>query len=405
MISFEQAQNIVRGCKLPQTETIVSLMSCLGRRLSRDIHATEDLPAFDNSAMDGWAVRSRDLQGATQQQPVRLAVQGEIAAGDCRPWTLESGKALRIFTGAPMPKNSDAVIMQEEVQDEGAGGNAAVFARPARAGENVRKAGEDMRKSALLLRQGTKIGSGQIGVLAALGIHEVPVLALPRVAHVATGSELVAYWQTPKAGQIRDSVGPMLRSALQGIGLDMQSMGIVPDDAEALATAVGKALAFDVCLITGGVSVGKYDGVREMLQQAGVETLFWKVDMKPGKPIYFGRRKDTLVFGLPGNPLSSLVGFEFFVKPLLLRWIGEPLDAIEPRPMVLESDWTAHGARKTHVLTVTHTRQGVKPLTPQGSHRIGQLAKANGLAIVSELKKVLRAGEIVPVLDLQAQHA
>ncbi len=404
MISFEQAQTIIRQCGLPQAETMVSLMSCLGRRLSRDVHAPEDLPAFDNSAMDGWAVRGGDLQRATDSQPMRLVVQGEIAAGDCRPWVLERGKTLRIFTGAPMPKNADAVIMQEEVQEENVGGSA-IFARPARTGENVRKAGEDMRKSALLLRQGTKIGAGQIGVLAALGMHEVPVLALPRVAHVATGSELVAYWQTPKAGQIRDSVGPMLRSALQGLGLDMQSMGIVPDNAEALAKAVDKALAFDVCLITGGVSVGKYDGVREILQQAGVETLFWKVDMKPGKPIYFGRRKDTLVFGLPGNPLSALVGFEFFVKPLLLRWIGEPLGGIKPRPMVLESDLTAHGARKTHVLTVTHTSKSVKPLAPQGSHRIGQLAKANGLAIVSELKKVLRAGEMVPVHDLQAQHA
>ena len=388
MISFKEARHIVHTVETPTREKILPIMNALGHRLFRSVRAPESLPSFDNSAMDGWALRSVDLPGT-------LAVQGEIAAGDCKRRRLEQGKTLRIFTGAPIPEGAEAVIAQEEVQEIR---GAAVFLRAARPGENIRKAGEDVRRGDMLLQKNHKIGPGQISLLAAMGITQVPVQASPRVAHMATGSELLPFDRKTKSGQIRDSVSPLLESSLRVSGLPLTSLGIVRDEETAVEEAIGRLLTFDIAIITGGVSVGKYDGVRSALAKAGVQTLFWKVDMKPGKPLYFGRRKDTFIFGLPGNPLSSLVGFEFFVKPLIARWMGDCVASQKTRyAMPLKKTVAVHGQRKTHLVTVTLDGKNAVVLTPQGSHRIGQLATAQGLAILSGNKKHYASGLSVPV--------
>ena len=403
MISFKQALRIVHGAQIPSCCIELPLRKALGHRLFQAVRATESLPSFDNSAMDGWAVRYADLMEAGEKSPKGLTVQGEIAAGDCSRQRLEAGKTLRIFTGAPIPQGAQAVIAQEEVEESP---GMAFFRRVPRTDENIRKAGEDVRCTDVLLQKNSKIGPGQIALLAALGIADVPVFAPPRVAHLATGSELVPFEQGIKSGQIRDSVSPLLEASLRLLGLPMHSAGIVQDDQAVLEDAIGKVLAFDIVLITGGVSVGKYDGVRTALAKAGVETLFWKVDMKPGKPIYFGRCKNTFVFGLPGNPLSALVGFEFFVKPLVERWMGETkVLRKRSQEISLRKTFAVHSPRKTHLVTVAIRGDKATALTPQGSHRIGQLASTNGLAILSGGKKNYEAGALVPVHTLEVARA
>ncbi len=394
MISYQEALKIIREVSVFPKIKVMPLPETLGLRLADDVRAPEALPAFANSAMDGWAVRVEDLANATRQSPQNLCIQGEISAGDAKPWVLEPQKTLRIFTGAVVPKGATAVIAQEEVQESQ---GMATFMRMPKLGENIRLAGEDVRKGETLLKKDSRLGPGQIGVLAALGVRNVRVHALPRVGHLATGSELVAFDQNPCRGQIRDCVGPLLQARLKEMGMAMHSLGIVRDEQQELEATVGKVLENDVAILTGGVSVGKYDGVREALARWNVETLFWKVDMKPGKPIYFGKRGKTFVFGLPGNPLSALVGFELFVRPLLKRLRGEPLGL--PGKIPLKSGYLRRGGRKTHVITVaiTQPKGQAMPLTPQGSHRVGQLARANGLAILSGNRRDYATGVSVPV--------
>jgi molybdopterin molybdotransferase len=294
----------------------VALGDSRGRFLARALVADRALPPWDNSAMDGFAVRVADLAAA----PVELPVVGAVAAGARPDATLPAGAALRIMTGAPIPRGADAVVIREEVDDRG---QSARFSTPAAPGDNIRRAGEDLTPGSEVMEAGAAIGAGEIGVLAALGRARVEVGRRPRVAVLSTGDELCPIGREPAPGQIFSSNEHALAAQVAEAGGVVARAELVPDDRARTQAALAAALSCDVVVTSGGVSVGDRDHVREALAGAGVAIDFWKVAMRPGKPVVFGvAPTGALCFGLPGNPVSSLVSFELFVRPALLAMQG-----------------------------------------------------------------------------------
>ncbi len=303
--------------------------TCLGQTLAESIVSDIDSPPFDKAMMDGYAVRSADCA----QLPTTLLVVEEIPAGRFPQKRVEPGQAARIFTGAPVPQGADAVIMQEQTRREA---DAQVVIDPPvpRQGQHILRRGEEMWVGDIVLPRGSRIDPQTLGILATVGRSSIEVVRRPRVGVLCTGDELVEADQTPTAGQIRNSNGPMLLGQVMRAGALADALGIVCDNREALTQAIAQALAkYDLLLLSGGVSVGDYDLIPEVLMQLGVTGHFHKVRMKPGKPLYFGKQGTTLVFGLPGNPLSSFVGFELFVRPVIRKMMG-----IQP-PTMPQGKW------------------------------------------------------------------
>ena len=298
------------GDAAPLAAELVPLWQAHGRVLADDVVAPRDLPGFDDSAMDGLALRSGDTPG-------ELRIVGEILAGTCEVPTLPLGCALRIMTGAPMPAGADAVAIREDIREnirenirEQAGDGDPVANVPATAaGANVRRRGEDVERGAVALTAGTWLGPGELGMLAALGIASPRVVRRPRVAILATGDELVDVTQVPAVGQRVDSSAHTLLAACREAGADATYLGVARDDADHLTQRIRDALGYDVLLTTGGVSVGAKDLVRDALAAAGAELQLWKVAMRPGKPVAFARAGTTRCVGLPGNPVSTMVSF------------------------------------------------------------------------------------------------
>ena len=318
----------------------VPLSEACGRTLAAPLRARTPLPAFTASTMDGFACRSADLPRAG----VRLQVAGTATAG--HPWrdALRPGTCLRIFTGAPLPRGADCVEMQERVT---AGGGVARFERAGEPGRFVRRAGSDVARGAVALPAGARLDPGAIGLAAALGLVKVAVVRRPRVAILATGDEVVALGKRPGAGQLVESNAHALAAAVREAGGEPWLLGIAPDQPAALRRAIRRGRTADVLLTIGGVSVGERDLVRGALAGCGARIDFWRVAIRPGKPFLFGRMGRTLVFGLPGNPASALVGFELFARPALRALGGLPgsgrvtirarLDApqVKPRDLAL----------------------------------------------------------------------
>jgi molybdopterin molybdotransferase len=319
----------------------VPLLEALGRVLVEDIAADIDIPPFDNSAMDGYAVRSADVAGATPERPVTLHLRGEIAAGQGvagpgAPGALGGGEAYRILTGAPIPPGADAIVPYEDTDGRGFGGwtgrtgaaeaaaeRAVRVFRPVERGDNARYAGDDQKKGAVVLRAGTVVRPAEVGVLAALGRTQAWVYRRPRVAVLSTGDEVVPVDQPLQPGQIRNANSWSLLALIQHYGGIPISLGIAPDRPEAVRAALleGVAGAADLLLTSGGVSMGDHDVVKQVLQQEG-EIAFWSIDLRPGKPLAFGAVRGVPIMGLPGNPVSSMVTFELFARPALLKLAG-----------------------------------------------------------------------------------
>jgi molybdopterin molybdotransferase len=293
----------------------VALADACGRVLSAPLLAQTPLPPFAASTMDGYACRAADLP----RRGGRLPLAGTVAAG--HPWRgrLRPGTCLQIFTGAPLPAGADAVEMQEQVEVRD---GQARFARAAQAGRFVRAAGSDLRRGAVALPAGTRLDPGAIGLAAALGLRQVPVRRRPVVAILSTGDEVVPLGRRPGPGQIVESNAQALAAAVREAGGRPRLLGIARDHPSALRRAIARARTADVLLTIGGVSVGERDLVRGALVGAGAEVDFWRVAMRPGKPLLFGRLGRTLLFGLPGNPASALVGFELFARPALRALTG-----------------------------------------------------------------------------------
>jgi molybdopterin molybdotransferase len=315
MLGVEEALERILASVYPLPAEAVRVEESLGRAAIRGIPGQRTVPPWDNSAMDGFAVRSKDVSRA----PVRLRVLETIYAGRLPTLPIGAGECSQIMTGAPMPSGADAVAMQEKTQRASA--TEVEIREPVSAGSFVRARGEDVREGDILLAQGSAIGLAEAALLWSQGYAEVEVARRPRVAVLSTGDELTTV-EEADPGKLVDSNSPALAAAVTRCGGTATLLGIARDSPEALAQKLLLTDGFDIVLTSGGVSVGARDYVRDALAAAGAEMSFWKVAIKPGKPLAFGRRGATLFFGLPGNPTSSLVSFELFVRPALRKMQG-----------------------------------------------------------------------------------
>ncbi|HEU0032086.1 MAG TPA: gephyrin-like molybdotransferase Glp [Kofleriaceae bacterium] len=376
----------------------VPLAEARGRVLATDVVATRALPGFDNSAMDGYAARSAELPGV-------LPVAGVVPAGAPYADPVPEGHVVRIFTGAPMPPDLDTVVIQEDVTVEG--DQIKLPASPP--GENVRRLGEDIAVGETVLTAGTRLSAWELGVLAALGVAEVPVGRAPTVALIATGDELVDVNTEPGPGQLVDSSAYALAALVEEAGGIPHRVGIGRDDLSALGDLIASSLAYDVVITTGGVSVGDRDYVRAALDAAGVTLELWKVAMKPGKPFSFGLRASDApikpVFGLPGNPVSTVVAFELFLRPALLAMQGAA--AVErPRALVQLVRGYRKPAGRAHYIRARVVRNGehliAHPHPKQGSAMLSSLVGCNALIeLAAEVTEAL-PGTLAPALLLEA---
>ncbi|MEL6186589.1 MAG: gephyrin-like molybdotransferase Glp, partial [Myxococcota bacterium] len=299
----------------------VSLSEALGRNAGQDVRAKSSLPPFSNSAMDGYAVRAEDLTGASEDDPRRLPLVGESRAGGDAPGTLAPGSTMRIFTGARIPAAADTVVPQEDAEKTEAGID---FRRAPSAGAHVRAEGSDLAEGDVMVPAGASIGPGEIGLLAAQRISALTVYRRPRVAILSTGDELRDISEPEEPGTIVNSNAYALSAQIRAAGGLPQIIPNVPDALDQTVEQVRAGLDADLLITCGGVSVGDYDLVKEAFDTNGIDASFWKVRVKPGKPLTFGRHGKTPVVGLPGNPVSAMVTFETFVRPGLRRMLGDP---------------------------------------------------------------------------------
>ena len=387
----------------PLSPIDLTLSDAHGCVLAEDVAATFPLPPFENSAMDGYAVRSQDVTGASESTPVTLPVVGDIAAGSAGAYTVQPGLCVRIMTGAAMPTGADTVVPVEWTD----GGIAHVrIHRGAAPGQHVRRAGEELAAGSVVLQAGAHLGATQIGLLAAVGRDRVAARPRPRVVVLSTGSELVDPGLALSPGKIPDSNSTLLTAAARESGAIAFRVGIVPDDPRVLLdTMEDQLIRADVVVTSGGVSVGAYDVVKEAIGRLG-EVRFDRVAMQPGMPQGFGLigPDRTPFFGLPGNPVSAYVSFEVFVRPALRRMLGvEPIS----RPTVrarLTAPLTSPPGKRGFArarMTVEGGTYTVTPVGGSGSHLIASLAQANALVVVPEDVTSLDAGEVVTTMMLE----
>ena len=375
----------------------LNLLDAQGCVLAQDVTSEVPLPGFTNSAMDGYAVHAADLADASEMAPVTLPVVHDIAAGNTQALSLAPGQSMRIMTGAPMPHGADAVVPVELTD----GGLARVtLSAPVSVGRSVRRAGEDVRAGDLVMRSGIRLEPRQIALLAAVGSGRVQVTPKPRVVVISTGDELIEPGNLPGFGQVVDSNGLMLTAAVRALDCIPFRVGCVRDDARTfLSTIESQLLRADAVITTGGVSMGAYDTVKEVLSRVGTMR-FDKVAMQPGMPQGFGvlGEDEVPVFTLQGNPVSAMVSFEVFVAPALRLMAGRPQHEAPLVAAVATHDWTAP-AGKVQFARVVLTRNGSARMVAiaglQGSHALGSLAGANALAVIPAEVTLVRAGDQV----------
>jgi molybdopterin molybdotransferase len=393
LLTLEQAQALVLARAQALTAEQVAVGEAAGRVTAESVRALVDLPPFASSAMDGFAIRAVDL-------PATLPVVARIAAGRPAERALEAGEAMEISTGGVVPAGADSVIPLEYVVERD---NAIDVREAVQPGAHVRPRGGDLAAGDVVVAAGVRLGPAQIGALAAAGVAALACARRPRVAILATGSELVRLGDELKPGQIYESNGAMLAAALAATGADIETLPAVADDESAHRRALERGLAADVLVTSGGVSVGPHDLVRAIEAELGVEEVFWRIAIKPGKPVSFGVRGDTLVFGLPGNPVSSLVGCELLVKPALRALQGQrdPLPRLESG--VLARALQRNDGRDEFVRARSRLdRDGVvlEPLSGQESHMIARAAAADALVHVPRGDGELAAGSRVTWIRL-----
>ena len=399
MLRFEEALARILALGAPPLGSeVAALEDCDGRVLGEDLVASADLPGFDYSAMDGYAVRGRDLDG---EPPYRLPVRGESKTGVV-PDGLAPGSAMRIFTGAALPDGADAVVMQEAVVREG--DVAVITARP-RPGQHVRRRGEDLAAGAVAIATGTRLRPAHLSLAAALDRAHLAVARRPEVAILATGDELRRPGTDPISGSIAESNTVALRAMARRAGANAKAYPYVRDDRAATERAFAAALEeADVVVTVGGVSVGDHDLVRPALEAVGVTLDFWRVAIKPGKPLAIGRKGRTIVVGLPGNPASAMVTFAVFGIPLLRALQGDA----RPTPPLHRARMTrahAHDPGRLELAraSVTHTDGGLIATTfgNQASGAATTMAQADGIVLVPEDATGIAAGDEVDVLLLE----
>jgi molybdopterin molybdotransferase len=397
MITVEEALDKILPHIEPLGSEKVSILEALGRVIAEDIIANRDIPPLDNSGMDGFAVRSGDVQNADQNHPVRLEVIEDLPAGFISTRTVGRGEAIRIMTGAPIPRGADAVIPVEYTKKEDR--FVAVF-KAALSGEYIRRAGEDVKKGGRVISGGDLIRSAEVGMLASVGRSFVSVYQRPMVAILCTGEELVDVDGDLDDGRIVSSNSYTLAAQVKDCGAIPIQLGIAKDRKEEIKEKLLQGLRADVLLSSAGVSVGDYDFVKDVLNDLGMEMVFWKVAMKPGMPLAFGTIKGKPVFGLPGNPVSSMVSFEQFVRPSLLKMMGHRQIFRPVIEAILKEDIHKEPGRR-HFVRAFVIFEGdhyfVSTTGAQGSGILRSMVKANGLIVISENQEFVRAGEKVKV--------
>ena len=397
MVSVEQALEIV----LRETPSLaaeeVPLDESLARVLAEDVRADRDLPPFDRAAMDGYALRAADVA----QAPAALEVAGEVRAGEWPGVAVAAGRAVRIMTGAPLPEGATAVQQVEKTQplDE----FRVTILAPVAEGQNVAPRGSEVRAGTVVLPRGRVIDAAAIGVLATVGRSRVSVGRRPRVALLVTGDEVVDVGESPGAAQIRNSNGPAVAAQARQAGATVRLLGVARDQKDELTASLREGLSADVLLASGGVSAGEYDLVEPALEELGVVLRFTRVNVKPGAPLVFGRRGATLVFGLPGNPVSAQVAFDLFVRPALLKLQGA---SVLSRPRVsveLASAIQNRSGRTSHQPARVRFESGrlvARPVRSTGSGDLVAHARANALVVLDAGREQALAGETAEALLL-----
>ena len=400
-ISIDEARARVLAETSPLPAEERPIEAAFGYVLAEGVVSSLNVPPFDNSAMDGFAVFAADVVDAGPDTPVALVLRDTIPAGYVAEHHLNRGETAKIMTGAPMPQGANAVV-QSELASE-ADGKVLIF-EAAKPGLNVRRAAEDIAVGDRVLAAGAELGPAEIGVLASLGLPTLKVYRRPRVAVLSTGSELVEVDQPLAPGKIRNSNSYALQAYCQQIGVEVTRLGIAPDDYDSTLRMVEEGLTYDVLITSGGVSVGEFDFVKNVQDALGVERRLWGVAMKPGKPLVFGVKGRTLVFGLPGNPVSAMVSFELFVKPALLGLMGHKRVVKPLYKAIVEEDVFSKDGR-TYVVRVRAWREDdrwhVSSTGPQGSGILRSMVGANGLIFVPGAPKGVRAGQEVDFLLLR----
>lgn len=380
MLPFEEARQRLLNSSPPPIDTeTLPLGRAIGRVLARGLVSKVDLPPFDNSAMDGYAVRSADLAGATTENPVGLELAGRVPAGAAWERCLAPGSCLRIFTGSPLPDGADAVVMQEDARLE-AGGNRIWFSEPAAPWENIRLRGEDIRAGTSLLQPGTRLRPPHAGLVAAVGLDRLEVFRKPSIWIAATGNELQEPGESARPGSIYESNRAGLAALAEEAGAQVRLLPILPDNLEATTQffrdAAGEA---DFVLTSGGVSVGEHDHVKAAFAAAGGTMEFWRVLMKPGKPFAHGKLGRTIWFGLPGNPVSAMVTFLTLVRPVLMAAQGAANPFLESRAGVLGVAVANRGPRRNFLRATIHADGTILPAAGQASHMLSAFTTANAL--------------------------
>lgn len=397
MLKVEEAREHVLGSidKLEKVE--VPLLDVWGLNLAEDAIAGNDIPPFDNSAMDGYSLRAQDIAGASSESPVGLAVLGDLPAGYTADAIVGRGQAIRIMTGAPMPEGADTVVPVESTRAEE---GRVLIEEELPKGTHVRKAGEDVRTGEPVIAAGTTIGPAEAGMLASLGYARVRCFRRAVAGIISTGDELVGVDEELTPGKIRDSNSYTIYGMVRDAGAEPLRLGVVGDDAAALEQAITRNLdRVDLFITSGGVSVGDYDMVKDVLGKLG-EMNFWKVAMRPGKPQAFGHIGGKPLFGLPGNPVSVMVSFEQFVRPALLKMMGRSHIFRPEATAVLDAPIGRKTGRVEFIRVVTEWREGryhAQPTGPQGSGILRSMVLGNALAVLPEEVGRLEAGSEVAV--------
>ncbi len=413
MITVEQALDKILGHAAVLEAEDSPILDCLGQVLARDVTSQIDVPPLDNSAMDGYAVRAEDISGADDKNPRVLRVTDTVPAGSISRRRVEAGTAVRIMTGAPVPAGADSVVMFEDTDETGRGERPDEIGvlKPAQPGQNIRRAGEDIARGALVLAEGTLLRPSEIGVLASLGLDRVSVIRRPVVAVLATGDELVAVGQPLPEGKIYNSNSYSLAALVRRYGGIPRVLGIARDSEDSVVAGLRRGLDADMLITSGGVSAGDYDVVKDVLAKQG-EIAFHRVKMKPGKPLAFGvikgksasgEAKDIPHLGLPGNPVSSMITFEMFARPAMFKMMGRRHMTKPTVTAVVEDAVANSDGRRVYTRVIVHKRQGkyyARLTGPQGSGVLTSMARANGLMIIPDDREKLAPGDEVEVMML-----
>jgi len=417
MLSVEEAlQKILNEVNVLEAES-VPILESLGQVLAEDIKSDINVPPLDNSAMDGYAVQSQDTKGATEKTPRFLRVIDIVLAGSISRQEVVPGTAVRIMTGAPIPRGADSVVQFEDTDEQKNKNTAAEkitrvgILSEARSGLNIRRAGEDIARGTIALKKGTVVRSAEIGLMASIGYSRVRVIRRPIVAVLSTGNELVKVSQSLPEGKIYDSNAYSIASLVKRYGGIPKLLGIARDDQAELVSKLKQAQDADMLLTTGGVSMGDYDMVKDILARDG-EMVFWKVRVKPGKPLAFGKikgkdkngkPKSIPHLGLPGNAASCMVSFEIFVRPALLKMMGKK-NLTKPTVEVIMEDSVKNDAgRRIYDRAIIEKRDGhyyARLTGPQGSGILTSMSLANGLVLIPEERNKVNKGETVQALML-----